>query len=173
MQLHCETSRLILRELELSDFEDIHEYAQNGEVMQFQKWGPNTKAETIKYLQEALIQIHHQPRLQYNFAIQMKKTKKVIGSCGLFRKENDLQSVKIGYILNPLYWRKGLGTEAVKEMISYIRSDLGIIHISATCDTRNIASRELLEKLGFELIETIVNDYAQKGHWRDTLVYQF
>ncbi len=140
--------------------------------MQFQNWGPNDKSDTIKFIQDCIIQIHHQPRLQYNFAIELKETQKLIGSCGAYRRASELQKVMIGYILNPDYWRQGLGAEAVSAMLDYLKSQLKITDISATCDSRNIASKHLLEKLDFALIETIVQDYEQKGFWRDTLVYK-
>ena len=161
-----------MREFELSDFDDVHEYAKNADVMQYQNWGPNSKSDTIKFIQECITQIHHQPRLQFNFAIELKETQKLIGSCAVFRDANELCKANIGYIINPSYWLQGFATEAVRAMLLFIKSEFQISDIRATCDRRNLASIQLLKKLNFELVEKIINDYQQKGLWRDTLVYQ-
>lgn len=41
--LTIKTSRLILREYTESDWESVHGYAQNGDILIYEIWGPNTE----------------------------------------------------------------------------------------------------------------------------------
>ena len=44
-----ETPRLALRELRDSDFERIHAYASNHEVVRYLDWGPSSVADTTQF----------------------------------------------------------------------------------------------------------------------------
>lgn len=49
-----ETSRLVIREFTESDWESVHEYAKNGEILIYQIWGPNTEEQTKTFVKEAI-----------------------------------------------------------------------------------------------------------------------
>jgi [ribosomal protein S5]-alanine N-acetyltransferase len=48
MQLH--TKRLLLREYRIGDLDAVHAFASDQRVAEFVEWGPNTMAETKKFL---------------------------------------------------------------------------------------------------------------------------
>lgn len=168
-----ETPRLIVREFEVSDFEQVHLYAQSGEVLQYQNWGPNTEEDTLNFIKNSIDQINKSPRLVYEFGIVLKETGNLIGGCGMFLKAENLKEASIGYIVNPDYWRNGYATEATSGLLEYAKNKMGLEQIKATCDTRNIASQRVLEKNGFRLERVIKNDFEQKGQMRDTYLFYF
>lgn len=58
--------------------------------------------------------------------------------------------MEIGYIIIPCERGKGYGTEAVQIMVDYLFLSKDIVRIQAVTDTRNKASRRVLEKTGFK-----------------------
>lgn len=56
---------------------------------------------------------------------------------------------EIGYKIEPEFRNKGLATEALTEVISFVRAHHGFTLLSAQADAENIASRRVLEKTGF------------------------
>ena len=59
---------------------------------------------------------------------------------------------EIGYKIEPEFRNRGLATEALTEVISFVRAHHGFTLISAQARTENVASRRVLEKTGFVLI---------------------
>ncbi|MGB0931826.1 MAG: GNAT family N-acetyltransferase [Chitinophagales bacterium] len=167
-----QTKRLLIREFTLQDLDYIHEYAKQEEVVQFQNWGPNTIEDTQAFLQNALDWIDKTPRLTHELCIESKEHKIPIGGCGVFVEKNNAKEAKIGYILNPLYWNKGYVTEAVKGLIPYAKTRIGVEVIRATCDTKNFASKRVVEKTGFVLEEILHNHFELKGRMRDSFLFK-
>lgn len=84
--------------------------------------------------------------------IQDKETKKIIGNISLYQEDSRSKSVNIWIVKD--FWNKGYGTEALQGIVSELKkTNLGSIY--ATCDGRNYGAKRMLEKAGFELIDTI------------------
>jgi RimJ/RimL family protein N-acetyltransferase len=56
----------------------------------------------------------------------------------------------IGYVTLPEYCGKGYATEASKLLMKYAKEELGVKGIFGFCDPKNLASRRVMEKAGFE-----------------------
>lgn len=167
------TDRLLVREFEWKDWETTHVYAQLPEVSQYQHWGPNTKADTQAFLREALAYQKQQPRFQHEWCVCLKDDGTHIGGCGAFIDSAQPTQGLIGYLLHPQYWGQGFATEIVAYLLPYCREQLHLEKISATCDTRNIASQRVLEKSGFVQTARREKDFIQKNVWRATFRYDY
>lgn len=163
------TERLILREFEGSDFDDVHLYASCEEVTKFVKWGPNSAVETRVFLENQLSRQNDPDRKDWEFAVVLKETGKVIGGCKLKVVEKNIGL--LGYFLQKDLWGNGYGSEIAKVMMEWAFKEQGIEEMRATCDSRNTASRRILEKCGMKLVELRPYDLFIKGSWRDTLVF--
>ena len=82
---------------------------------------------------------------------------KVIGSLGIekydeeeFPEFAEKSCREIGYVLSKEYWGRGLMPEAVKEVIRYLFEDVGLDVIFCGHFLRNIQSKRVQEKCGFE-----------------------
>lgn len=62
-------------------------------------------------------------------------------------------------------------TEAVAAILKFGFSELNLHRIWATCDTRNVASARVMEKLGMRREAHYVKDAWEKGAWRDSFLY--
>ncbi len=167
-----ETERLTLREFKGGDWQAVHDYAKNEDILIYEAWGPNNETDTKQFIRTALEDQIVLNRISFDLAIILKKERKLIGGCRFWFTDFKRDEIYIGYILNPLYWKNGYAGEAVRALIDYTSTSSKMTRIKATCDVLNFASQKVLEKCGFELIRTIERDFKMKGRYRDTHVYE-
>ena len=166
-----ETDRLTIREFSLNDEADIHEYGCDPEVVEHMIWGPNSLADT----QEALFRMikfqEESPRVNFEFAIVLKASGKVIGGCGL-RLGNAIDKVgDIGYVLNRKFWGQGIMTEAVALLLRFGFEDLGLHRITAMTRPKNLGSQRVLTKSGFRHEGTFLENKFYKNKFNDSAYY--
>ncbi|UCB43519.1 MAG: GNAT family N-acetyltransferase [Dehalococcoidales bacterium] len=166
-----ETKRLILRELQESDFKAVHAYGADPEVVVYMPFGPNTKDDTKEYLKRVLNQQKEQPRIVYTLALVRREDNKLIGSCSILVRSESNKEAEMGYILNRSYWNHGYITEAAKRLLRFGFEQLGLHRIYATCDPANVASFKVMEKIGMKREGLLRQHKLQKGKWRDSFLY--
>jgi RimJ/RimL family protein N-acetyltransferase len=73
-----------------------------------------------------------------------------VGCCGLrpYRLEEGIP--ELGFHLRPRYWGQGLAVEAARAVIAYSFETIGARSLSAGHHPQNLASKKVLEKLGFQ-----------------------
>lgn len=170
--MELKTNRLILRDLKISDFDDMQKYASDPESTFKVGWGPNDEAATRAFLKEAEKSAQQTPRVKYDFAVVEKESGRMAGSCGIYLDEN-LEQGMIGYILHKDVWGRGYGTELVRELIRLSFEELRLHRIYATSDCDNPASYRLMEKNHMRLEGRFAKNRRreQTGEWIDTCLY--
>ncbi|MBR6682361.1 MAG: GNAT family N-acetyltransferase [Clostridia bacterium] len=144
-----ETKRLELRKLKASDYIDMYEYAKKDTVTKYLLWRSHPDAQYTKdYLR--YVQTQYRAGEFFDWAIVLKRSGKMIGTCGFARFDYDNNSAEIGYVINPLYWRRGYATEAVQRVIDFGFSKLNLHRIEARYMIGNDASRHVMEKCGMK-----------------------
>lgn len=141
--MKLETTRLILRDYQPSDFDAVHHYSQDPDVLKYMLWGPNTREDTRSFIDQAILDGQAQPRTTFNLALMDKETKALIGGISLTL---DQDQAEIGWILDRSAWGKGIATEAAVCLIRFGFDALGLSSIHATCDSENIASYKVMLK---------------------------
>ena len=134
-----ETIRLILRPLTADDFEAVHSWASNPANARYMSWGPNTEEDTKGFLAIA--------KPGKDFAVVLKETGKVIGSCGIYPDDNN-DTAELGWILHMDYWKCGYGTELGGELIRYGFKGLKLRRLFAPCAAVNYGSYRVMERNG-------------------------
>lgn len=152
-----EGDRIYLRPIQLSDAEDMHEYASDEETTRF-VFDPHESLEDTK---ENIAKYFLASPLG-KYAIVLKESHKMIGTIDL-RVEEDHKKAEIGYTLSKAFWNKGYMTEAGKLVVHLGFEVLGLERIFAFHDVRNAASGRVLEKLGMTYEGTIRNNRMSKG----------
>ncbi|WP_404456866.1 GNAT family N-acetyltransferase (plasmid) [Virgibacillus necropolis] len=163
--------RLLLREFNENDWIDVHKYASQDKVSQYQPWGPNTEKDTKDFIHKAMNAAAEEPRLRYVLAIVHKDDNRMIGAGEFNIRDFTNKSGEIGYIVNPEYWGKGIATSVAKLLIDFGFRELNLHRIYATCDTRNIGSLMVLERAGMTREGKIREDLLIKDGWRSSLLY--
>ena len=167
--MELNTERLKLREITQQDFQAVHEYASDPETVKYMSFGPNTEEETQEFINRNLKRQQEKPRTEYGFGIIHKHENRLIGTCGI-RGVSELQA-SIGYILNRGYWGHGYATEAVKALVDYLFSELGVHRVFASCDPSNLGSIRVLEKVGMSLEGRLRENMIIHGEYRDSLIF--
>jgi RimJ/RimL family protein N-acetyltransferase len=85
---------------------------------------------------------------------------RVIGDCGTVGWADDDGRVEIGYGLAAPSRGRGLGTEVVRALAEWVGDQPGVRAVTASVEVGNVASRRVLERLGFRLVETV------DRHWQ-------
>jgi len=128
---------------------------------------PYTEKDAIEYISEALAA---ERGSKYEFAVTYDG--KVIGSIGLFRKENVHRfTAELGYYIAEPYWGKGIMTEAVQKICAYVFGNTDIIRIFAEPYAYNKASCRVLEKAGFQFEGTLRQSAVKNGQPVDMKMY--
>jgi len=150
-----ETDRLILRAWRETDLEDLYEYASVEGVGEMAGWLPHASIEVSRGVLEGFMAGKNV------FAITLRENGKVIGSLGLHNswanddpQFADLKLKEIGYILAKPYWGKGLMTEAVRAVINFCFTNLGMDAVSCGHLVINGRSKRVIEKCGFKYVKT-------------------
>jgi RimJ/RimL family protein N-acetyltransferase len=165
------TERLILRDFDKTDWQAVHVYASDPEVVRYMDWGPNTEEETKDFIHRSIASQKEKPRPNYTLAIILKAEDRLIGSCGLHVTNRDHREGWLGYCLNRHSWRQGYATETVKALLGFGFQQLGLHRIYATCDPANSDSAHVLEKVGMQREGHLREHKWAKDRWRDSWLY--
>lgn len=141
------TNRLLLRALEKEDAQALFDYAKLDNVGPSAGWQPHKSIEESQKIIEYMIKSNEV------WAITLKDSKTMIGSIGLHKKEHQNNELEVGYVLNPTYWHQGYMIEAVRALIQYAFSHLGIKKLHCAHFKENINSKKVIDKAGFKPVK--------------------
>lgn len=165
------TERLILRDFVEDDWRAAYCYASDPEVVRYMSWGPNDEETTRNHTLGRLERQAAVSRWDFDLAVILKENNQLIGACGV--RVNDLAagSAELGYAFNRNYWGHGYATEAARTSIAFGFEQLKLHRIFATCDTANLASAKVLEKIGLRREGHFLRNIRRQGEWRDSYYY--
>ena len=160
-----ETRRLILRELNPADAEELFNIFSDNKLTEFYDLDTFTSlAQAEKLIERHSDRFANKSGLRWG--IVRKESNSVIGTCGLNLHRHSV-SGEIGYELARQYWRRGIMTEALRSVIDFGFEMQGLNRIQALVIIGNTASENLLLKLGFQE-EGLLRDYGFfKGEFHD------
>jgi RimJ/RimL family protein N-acetyltransferase len=152
-----ETERLLLRELQQTDYFALAEILQDEETMLAYE-GAFTNEEVQQWLNR------QQKRYQDDgfglWAVILKETNKMIGQCGLSLQDaNGKQVLEIGYLLNRAYWHNGYASEAAIACKEYAFTKLNADEVFSIIRDMNIASQKVALRNGMVIVEQFVKHY--------------
>jgi len=156
-----ETRRLVLREVRVSDAEDIFSFVGDPE---FEKWngGGVDDVETLaREIGESARDANGQWKI-LRWGITLKPGDTVIGGISLHAWSREHNRAEHGYDVSRPYWRQGIASEAARAVLRFAFEALRLHRVEAFPTLDNIASVRLLEKLGF----------TREGTARDVLLME-
>ena len=161
-----ESSRLILVPTGMQYFETRSRIAGDIENTRFMMFLPKSPDETKNYLEKCELQWKSENQDLFEFEILLKEENatsiselKSIGGISFELLDSNPDIVKIfgnnvadmGWILDKNFWNKGFVTEAANLIVDFVKS-LGVKMIFAQCDSENIGSWRVMEKIGMKRI---------------------
>ena len=142
-----ECDRIILRKMDRSFADDMFEYASNPAVTKYLTWDvhPNRR---FSYNYLGYVNSRYRTGEFFDWAITMRDSGKMIGTCGFTRFNFSSYSAEIGFVLNPKYWGYSIAPEASRREIRFGFDTLELHRIEARYMENNIQSRRVMEKSG-------------------------
>jgi ribosomal-protein-serine acetyltransferase len=171
-----ETERLILRAPNVTGDGSIVNQAIRESFNELKAWLPfaqqlPTVEETEINLRKAHIKFLK--RESFRFLIFHRETNDFIGTVSLQGIDWDIPKCEIGYWVNTKFSGNGYMTEAVKALTDFGLNQIEFKRIEIRCESTNLKSRAIPEKLGYELEGILRNDdlSADGSRLTDTCFY--
>lgn len=92
-----------------------------------------------------------------------------LGVTGFIPREPAI--AEVGYLFAAAAQGKGYGTESLRRVCEYAFTDIGLHRLTATVTAGNLASRRLLEKVGFVLEGELRESYQLGGEWHNDWLF--
>lgn len=161
MKIFAETERLILRELEYTDENDLFEMDSDPVVHFYIENNPVKSIDEIKKVIEMLKKQYQENGIA-RWAVVDKATKECVGWSGLKYFNQPLNNhnnfYELGYRFKKKHWGKGFATESSIAILDYGFKNLNVDTIFAITNPKNVNSKKVLTKLGFDFQETFDYD---------------
>ncbi|WEK56016.1 MAG: GNAT family N-acetyltransferase [Candidatus Cohnella colombiensis] len=154
------TSRLHIRIPRPGDGEAVFESIQ-ASLNELKQWMPFAHEEqTVEKVEANLRNAHAQfhTREDLRLLLFRKADNVYIGSSGLHRMNWEVRKFEIGYWIDTRYSGQGYMTEAVEGISDFAFKVLHARRVEIRCDTLNMKSKAIPERLGFALEGTFHND---------------
>jgi [ribosomal protein S5]-alanine N-acetyltransferase len=164
------TQRLLLRRLTLKDSRDMFRYASDPLVSRHVLWDVH---ETIGTSRDFIRAAKRQYRkgLPATFAIELKDTRRMIGTIGFMWINTDHKSAEVGYSIARDEWNKGYATEALLAILAFGFNVLRLNRIEAQHETDNPASGKVMSHAGMRYEGILRGRLINKGHVVDVALY--
>lgn len=148
-----ETDRLVLRRLSLEDAPVIYQLRSDVEVAALTGKAP------FLHINEAVAYINKIDNLINNdesiyWVASYKGDNAMIGAACLWNFDIQNETVELGYELLPEFQGKGIMVEIITCILRYAFEVMGIKTIVACPSSDNPPSVKLLEKMGFEIVQS-------------------
>jgi len=153
-----ESERLILRQLEEKDAEEIYYgFINQSEFLYY----ANKKERTLEEEKESLkgIAEKYKNLKYYNWLITLKECKKIIGIINLKAEEIN-ETVEFNYAIDNRYINKGYMTEALGLVRDYCLNEIQVNRFQGGCCVENLASKRVMEKCGMQC-EGVLKSYVK------------
>lgn len=149
-----ETERLLVRESTVEDVEDFYHIYQDPSITYYMEDLFEDPEQEREYMKDYIKKIYGFYGYGMWTVIQ-KKSGKIIGRAGLSVREG-YELAELGFMIGKEYQRCGYAYEVCREILNYAKEELEFNEIQALVEPENIASKNLLKKLGF-VYEKIVD----------------
>ena len=157
-----------LRDWEISDLESLVEHADNYNIAKWLTNGfphPYTTNDGKVFIESVL-----KDKTSKVFAIEVDG--KAVGSIGVyFQSDIHERSAELGYWLAEKYWKNGIISRAIREVVNHVFANFNIMRIYARPFHTNKPSQQVLEKAGFEFEARLKKALYKNGEYLDELIY--
>lgn len=151
------TRRTYLREMMLSDYEDLCEILQDVETMYAYEHAFSDQ-EVMAWLNKQL-ERYQQDGIGL-WAIIDQETEQFVGQAGLtYQDVKGKQEMEIGYLLKRKYWHQGYAAEAANACKEYAFDVLKAERVVSIIRDNNYASQRVAERVGMKPESQFIKHY--------------
>ena len=150
-----ETERLVFRPFTEKDHPLILRIASDPATTEYLYFwgriGSTPESDARGYLEYVLTRWKERPRRAWEFCLTLKESGEAVGCGSVEWVKDEPGAAELGWILLPEHRGKGYATEAGRELLWAAFELLGAKTVIAHCDSRNLPSRHVMERLGMTL----------------------
>lgn len=146
------TSRTRLRRLARSDLNNLARLQTDPDVVRFTRARIPQTLDEIESRLSSWINAQAADRPLGIWVAELRDGGEFFGWFMLRKSEFDFP--ELGFMISKNHWGKGLTSEVSQALVDWAFKDLGLPGVSAVTDRENVASIRILEKLGFQKMET-------------------
>lgn len=168
------TARLELRPIGLGDVEALWPFVSDPELPRLMTWEAHRdRAET-----EGFVRASAAARAEgTGFVWSMWLEGALVGVIGLHDvvrvvRAWRLERAELGYWCGAAYRGRGLVTEAAREVLRFGFEELGLHKLTVGCASENLASKAVIERLGFRLVGVQRDHFFRFDRWWDHLSFE-
>lgn len=169
------TERLLIRAPKVEDAEEVWKAVVNSDAA-LKEWMPwAQKKQSLEQITTNIRQAVADfiTRKDLRLQLYLRETGEFVGASGLHRIDWDVRKFEIGYWIDSKFEGKGLMTEACERITQFAFEELLANRVEIRCDSENVRSRSVAERVGFKLEGILQNDSlsADGEKLRDTCIY--
>jgi RimJ/RimL family protein N-acetyltransferase len=164
------TTRLVVRPLRVDDAAALAVYRSDPEVARYQSWeAPFSRAQADDLIAE-LERTDSAPDEWRQWALERVEDGSLVGDLGV-RVYDEGRQAELGFTIASAWQRQGYAFEGAARVLDHLLVEQGVRRVRADCDTRNLASAALLERLGFRREGELIAATWCRGEWSDDYLY--
>jgi RimJ/RimL family protein N-acetyltransferase len=161
--------RLSFRELRADDTDALLAVYGSERATEHMSFDPRSREQVEVVVADTIEKASSDPRTVYGLAITLAGSSDLIGYARLAVEPH--RAGQIGFLLNPEYWRRGLGAETVQLLLELGFRHLGLHRIWGARSPKNLASAAVMTKNGMSEEGRIRDHMFTHGAWRDSITH--
>ena len=165
-----ETQRLILRQVEMTDVNEIFFLRSDQRVMMYLDRDPVVSTWEASFFIQKIKDLEKNNEA-ITWAICQRGEEKLIGTICFWNIMKAHYRAEIGYALHPDYQGLGIMNEAMGKILDFGFSVIGLHSVEANVNPNNIASIKLLERNKFTKEAHFRENYFYNGRFLDSVIY--
>lgn len=164
------TERLRLRRYDISDAGNMFKnYASDARVTKYLSWKPYKNVKDVENYLTGVISKYVSSDV-YHWAIEING--EIIGSISVMFVDEKNHNCEIGYCIGHDYWSKGITSEALSAVMTFLFKEVGMHRIFAKHDVENPASGKVMQKCDMTYEGRLREHYLRHdGTYSDALVH--
>ncbi len=174
LPLEQETQRLKVRLFRESDVEAIWPIVSDPEFPKMMSWAAHTdRAQTLAFIRGEAENLAKDAGVLW----ALEHEGQVVGCMGLhgIRFQHlawRIDRAELGYWIAPTHKGRGFASEAAHAVVRFGFETIRLHKITVGCFAENVASRRVIEKLGFRFVGRLEDDVWRDDRWHSHLRYE-
>ena len=170
--IKLETNRLILRKINHSDYKQAFKnWCSSDIITKYLLWETHKDENETQEIYEKIIERYSNNKT-FEWIIELKETKEVIGTINISPKYLQFGVCKVGYCIGEKFWNKGYATEACTAVIKFLFEKCDARCVIGEYFENNKASGRVMEKCGLKYETRLRKRVIDKtGKINDLIIY--
>ena len=161
------TPRLLIRPYTIADTDQVWRVVRSPDIYATTAYIPRKYPRSRAEWWIRMVRSSMENRTSFEFGMFERDTGVYVGNIGIINVRKDACLASIAYYVDPEKWGKGYATEAGEAMLKFAFQTLQLYRVAGTGMLHNMASRRVMEKLGFRFEGIARSELYKDGQFID------